>query len=60
MLNFKSTLLFVFASSFILCGCEEEKSATSLPDNGVREPEAVAEAVKEIKTLNEIPAEARE
>ena len=60
MHNFKSALLFVFVSSFILCGCEEEKSATPLPDNGLKEPEAVAEAVKEIKTLNEIPAEARE
>ena len=60
MLKFKSTLLFVFVSSFILCGCEEEKLATPLPENGAKEPEAVAEAVKEIKTLEAVPAEAKD
>ena len=60
MLKLKTTLLFAFACSLALCGCEEENSPTPIPGNDAKEPETVREAVKEIKTLEAIPAEAKE
>ncbi|MBR5901404.1 serpin family protein [bacterium] len=60
MLKLKPIMLFAFACSLMLCGCEEETPAAAIPEGDAREPEAVAEAVKEIKTLEAAPAEAKD